>query len=175
MVSLNYMSCQYIRFSHRPPRGLTVIPSTRNPVPFKHSNSLFSVYLIPHYLHSLLTMLKNETSVYAFLSNNEHFNSSQLVGGSWIIVTWRVLFALCLFQAASIMQGSNGLQPTLNAIKIEAPSYYCNSYTPPGPDHSSMLQAGAYSKTLLSLWPFIFLFIYVARYVASWYLLQWPS
>jgi nuclear factor I len=52
------------------------------------------------------------------------------------------------FQAASIMQGSNGLQPPLNAIKIEAPSYYCNSYTPPAPDHSaSMLQAaGAYSK-----------------------------
>lgn len=44
------------------------------------------------------------------------------------------------------MQGSNGLQPPINAIKIEAPSYYCNSYTPPAPDHSSaMLQAGAYS------------------------------
>jgi len=44
------------------------------------------------------------------------------------------------------MQGSNGLQPPLNAIKIEAPSYYCNSYTPPAPDHSAMLQqAGAYS------------------------------
>jgi len=50
-----------------------------------------------------------------------------------------------LSKTASIMQGSNGLQPTLNAIKIEAPSYYCNSYTPPGADHSSMLQAGAYS------------------------------
>ncbi|XP_059352320.1 nuclear factor 1 A-type-like isoform X2 [Daphnia carinata] len=51
----------------------------------------------------------------------------------------------------SIMQGSNGLQPPLNAIKIEAPSYYCNSYTPPGPDHSaSMLQgAGAYSPLSL--------------------------
>jgi len=45
----------------------------------------------------------------------------------------------------SIMQGSNGLPPPLNAIKIEAPAYYCNSYTPPGPDHSAMLQAGAYS------------------------------
>lgn len=57
------------------------------------------------------------------------------------------LFADARFQAASIMQGSNGLQPPLNAIKIEAPSYYCNSYTPPAPDHSSsMLQgAGAYS------------------------------
>lgn len=51
----------------------------------------------------------------------------------------------------SIMQGSNGLQPPLNAIKIEAPSYYCNSYTPPAPDHStSMLQgAGAYSPLSL--------------------------
>jgi len=45
------------------------------------------------------------------------------------------------------MQGSNGLPPPLNAIKIEAPAYYCNSYTPPGPDHSAMLQAGAYSKS----------------------------
>ena len=47
------------------------------------------------------------------------------------------------------MQGSNGLQPTLNTIKIEAPSYYCNSYTPPAPDHStSMLQQpGAYSQS----------------------------
>lgn len=49
---------------------------------------------------------------------------------------------------ASIMQGSNGLQPAINAIKIEAPSYYCNSYTPPAPDHSTAMlhQAGAYSE-----------------------------
>ena len=82
---------------------------------------------------------------------------------STVIVLWRcriflsvlylhfilfLFFLLASFQAASIMQGSNGLQPPLNAIKIEAPSYYCNSYTPPGPDHSaSMLQAGAYSKS----------------------------
>ena len=57
------------------------------------------------------------------------------------------LWLVALFQAASIMQGSNGLQPPLNAIKIEAPSYYCNSYTPPAPDHSAMLQAGAYSTS----------------------------
>ncbi|CAG7785224.1 unnamed protein product [Allacma fusca] len=48
---------------------------------------------------------------------------------------------------ASIVQGPNGLQPT---IKIENPSsYYCNSYTPPGPDHSVLLQSGTYSPLTL--------------------------
>jgi len=49
--------------------------------------------------------------------------------------------------AASIMQGPNGMQPPVSAIKLENPGgYYCNSYTPPAPDHSSMLPTGAYSK-----------------------------
>ncbi|ODN01665.1 hypothetical protein Ocin01_05007 [Orchesella cincta] len=46
---------------------------------------------------------------------------------------------------ASIVQGPNGLQPT---IKIEnTGSYYCNSYTPPGPDHSVLMGSGTYSKS----------------------------
>ncbi|XP_065352240.1 nuclear factor 1 X-type isoform X5 [Cloeon dipterum] len=46
---------------------------------------------------------------------------------------------------ASIMQGPNGMQPPVSAIKLENPGgYYCNSYTPPAPDHSSMLPTGAY-------------------------------
>lgn len=45
------------------------------------------------------------------------------------------------------MQGPNGMQPPVSAIKLENPGgYYCNSYTPPAPDHSSMLPTGAYSK-----------------------------
>ncbi|CAB3385918.1 Hypothetical predicted protein [Cloeon dipterum] len=51
---------------------------------------------------------------------------------------------------ASIMQGPNGMQPPVSAIKLENPGgYYCNSYTPPAPDHSSMLPTGAYSPMSL--------------------------
>ena len=52
--------------------------------------------------------------------------------------------------AASIVQGPNGLQPT---IKIEnTGSYYCNSYTPPGPDHSVLMGSGTYSKNECNQW-----------------------
>jgi nuclear factor I len=44
------------------------------------------------------------------------------------------------------MQGPNGMQPPVNTIKLENPGYYCNSYTPPAPEHSSMMASGAYSK-----------------------------
>jgi len=44
------------------------------------------------------------------------------------------------------MQGPNGMQPPVNTIKLENPGYYCNSYTPPAPEHSSMMTSGAYSK-----------------------------
>ena len=72
------------------------------------------------------------------------------------------LFSVRLFQAASIMQGTNGLPPPLNAIKIEAPAYYCNSYTPPGAnDHSSMLQAGSYSQSSFFCLPFSFPFFFL--------------
>ncbi|KAF4526905.1 hypothetical protein B566_EDAN008348 [Ephemera danica] len=47
------------------------------------------------------------------------------------------------------MQGPNGMQPPVNAIKIENPGYYCNSYTPPAPDHTSMMATGAYSPLSL--------------------------
>nr|CAD7446291.1 unnamed protein product [Timema bartmani] len=49
---------------------------------------------------------------------------------------------------ASIMQGPNGMQPPVNAIKLENPSYYCNSYTPPAPEHTPMMASGAYSKNM---------------------------
>ncbi|KAL1129924.1 hypothetical protein AAG570_012868, partial [Ranatra chinensis] len=45
---------------------------------------------------------------------------------------------------ASIVHNPNGMQPPINVIKIENPSYYCSSYTPPAQDHSTMLTAGAY-------------------------------
>ena len=44
------------------------------------------------------------------------------------------------------MQGTNGLQPTVNTIKLENPNYYCNSYTPPASDHAAMMTSGSYSK-----------------------------
>ncbi|KAK7790619.1 hypothetical protein R5R35_005602 [Gryllus longicercus] len=50
---------------------------------------------------------------------------------------------------ASIMQGPNGMQPPVNAIKLENPSYYCNSYTPPATDHTAMMASGAYSPLSL--------------------------
>ncbi|XP_063219947.1 nuclear factor 1 X-type isoform X5 [Bacillus rossius redtenbacheri] len=50
---------------------------------------------------------------------------------------------------ASIMQGSNGMQPPVNVIKLENPGYYCNSYTPPAPDHSAMMTSGTYSPLSL--------------------------
>ncbi|XP_014274096.1 nuclear factor 1 X-type isoform X9 [Halyomorpha halys] len=46
---------------------------------------------------------------------------------------------------ASIVQSCNGMQPPINVIKIENPSYYCNSYTPPASDHTSMLSSAQYS------------------------------
>ncbi|XP_071440189.1 nuclear factor 1 X-type isoform X3 [Hetaerina americana] len=50
---------------------------------------------------------------------------------------------------ASVMQGANGMQPPVNTIKIENPGYYCNSYTPPAPDHSSLMASGVYSPLSL--------------------------
>ncbi|XP_049846314.1 nuclear factor 1 X-type isoform X20 [Schistocerca gregaria] len=50
---------------------------------------------------------------------------------------------------ASIMQGPNGMQPPVSAIKLENPNYYCNSYTPPASDHTSMMPTGAYSPLSL--------------------------
>ncbi|XP_035714462.1 nuclear factor 1 A-type isoform X3 [Folsomia candida] len=48
---------------------------------------------------------------------------------------------------ASIVQGPNGLQPT---IKIEnSGNYYSNCYTPPGPDHSVLMGSGTYSPLAL--------------------------
>ncbi|GLG98917.1 Uncharacterized protein GBIM_05477 [Gryllus bimaculatus] len=47
------------------------------------------------------------------------------------------------------MQGPNGMQPPVNAIKLENPSYYCNSYTPPATDHTAMMASGAYSPLSL--------------------------
>jgi hypothetical protein len=46
------------------------------------------------------------------------------------------------------MQGPNGMQPPVNTIKLENPGYYCNSYTPPAPEHTSMMASGAYSEYL---------------------------
>jgi hypothetical protein len=51
-----------------------------------------------------------------------------------------------LIISASIMQGPNGMQPPVNTIKLENPGYYCNSYTPPAPEHTSMMASGAYSE-----------------------------
>ncbi|CAG2053179.1 unnamed protein product [Timema podura] len=53
-----------------------------------------------------------------------------------------------LHSRTSIMQGPNGMQPPVNAIKLENPSYYCNSYTPPAPEHTPMMASGAYSKNM---------------------------
>ncbi|XP_066997225.1 nuclear factor 1 X-type isoform X2 [Anabrus simplex] len=50
---------------------------------------------------------------------------------------------------ASIMLGPNGMQPPVNVIKLENPSYYCNSYTPPATDHAAMMASGAYSPLSL--------------------------
>ncbi|XP_069694233.1 nuclear factor 1 X-type isoform X6 [Periplaneta americana] len=50
---------------------------------------------------------------------------------------------------ASIMQGPNGMQPPVNTIKLENPGYYCNSYTPPAPEHATMMASGAYSPLSL--------------------------
>ncbi|XP_054717542.1 uncharacterized protein LOC129226939 [Uloborus diversus] len=44
-------------------------------------------------------------------------------------------------ERASILQTSSSCQPALNMIKIESPTYYCNSYSSP-PDHRG-LQSGA--------------------------------
>jgi hypothetical protein len=41
------------------------------------------------------------------------------------------------------------MQPPVNTIKLENPGYYCNSYTPPAPEHSSMMASGAYSKYMV--------------------------
>jgi hypothetical protein len=53
---------------------------------------------------------------------------------------------ILLIISASIMQGPNGMQPPVNTIKLENPGYYCNSYTPPAPEHTSMMASGAYSE-----------------------------
>ncbi|XP_022185840.1 nuclear factor 1 C-type isoform X3 [Nilaparvata lugens] len=50
---------------------------------------------------------------------------------------------------ASIVHNPNGMQPPINVIKIESPSYYCSSYTPPATDHTSMMASGAYSPLSL--------------------------
>jgi len=50
---------------------------------------------------------------------------------------------------ASIVHNPNGMQPPINVIKIENPGYYCSSYTPPAPDHSTMMTSGAYSPLSL--------------------------
>ncbi|XP_046682146.1 nuclear factor 1 X-type-like isoform X3 [Homalodisca vitripennis] len=50
---------------------------------------------------------------------------------------------------ASIVHNPNGMQPPINVIKIENPGYYCSSYTPPAPDHSTMMASGAYSPLSL--------------------------
>ncbi|CAG0888650.1 unnamed protein product [Darwinula stevensoni] len=45
---------------------------------------------------------------------------------------------------ASIMQGSsNGVQPPIHSIKMENPTYYCNSYTPPASDHNALMSVSA--------------------------------
>lgn len=65
------------------------------------------------------------------------------------------------------------MQPPINVIKIENPGYYCSSYTPPAPDHSTMMTSGAYSKsysmlalaTINCLKTFLVLFVeYVVGY-----------
>jgi hypothetical protein len=58
---------------------------------------------------------------------------------------------ILLIISASIMQGPNGMQPPVNTIKLENPGYYCNSYTPPAPEHTSMMASGAYSEYIY--WP----------------------
>uniref|UniRef100_A0A8D8X2D3 Nuclear factor 1 n=1 Tax=Cacopsylla melanoneura TaxID=428564 RepID=A0A8D8X2D3_9HEMI len=51
---------------------------------------------------------------------------------------------------ASIVHNPNSLnQPPVNVIKIENPGYYCSSYTPPGPDHTTMMTSGSYSPLSL--------------------------
>lgn len=47
--------------------------------------------------------------------------------------------------AASIVQGPNGLQPTIK-IENSGNSYYSNCYTPPAPDHSVLMGSGTYSE-----------------------------
>jgi nuclear factor I len=59
---------------------------------------------------------------------------------------FHVLNCILLIVSASIMQGPNGMQPPVNTIKLENPGYYCSSYTPPAPEHASMMASGAYSK-----------------------------
>lgn len=51
----------------------------------------------------------------------------------------KFLMGLIFLFAASIVQNPNGMQAPLNVIKIENPGYYCNSYTPPVSDHTSMM------------------------------------
>nr|XP_018914767.1 PREDICTED: nuclear factor 1 X-type isoform X3 [Bemisia tabaci] len=50
---------------------------------------------------------------------------------------------------ASIVHNPNGMQPAINVIKIENPGYYCNSYTPPAPDHTTLMTPGGYSPLTL--------------------------
>ncbi|XP_065569282.1 nuclear factor 1 X-type-like isoform X2 [Artemia franciscana] len=41
---------------------------------------------------------------------------------------------------ASIITGMNGISAPMNPVKLEAPTYYCSSYTPPGQDqHQTLL------------------------------------
>lgn len=50
------------------------------------------------------------------------------------------LFLYVLFFSsctASILQTTSSCQPALNMIKIESPTYYCNSYSSP-PDHRGL-------------------------------------
>ncbi|KAG8316205.1 hypothetical protein J6590_057402 [Homalodisca vitripennis] len=54
------------------------------------------------------------------------------------------IFLISLPPHPSIVHNPNGMQPPINVIKIENPGYYCSSYTPPAPDHSTMMASGAY-------------------------------
>jgi hypothetical protein len=65
-----------------------------------------------------------------------------------VVATYYLALLFSGSHAASIVQGPNGLQPT---IKIEnSGNYYSNCYTPPAPDHSSVLMSsGTYSKSSL--------------------------
>jgi hypothetical protein len=68
---------------------------------------------------------------------------------SYLIIFY-LLFSFSGSHAGSIVQGPNGLQSN---IKMENSSgnYYSNCYTPPGPDHSSVLMStGSYSKSTLT-------------------------
>ena len=57
-----------------------------------------------------------------------------------------------LFVPASIIHAPNGVSPAVGTIKLESPSYYCNSYTPPGADNPSTMAPVAYSTYTVSIW-----------------------